>query len=153
MYQSQIFNFCTQSRTIVFLILLYMYIHFAYLPFPLRFLKHNEFFEIIFFYDTFFLIVLLYRYFFFEGFVGYLSSLLDINIGVPQGSILGPILFLIYINHLSNCSNFKTTLYADDSVLALSHKNVNCLRTMLNFELPKVNVRLKSNQLSLNVNI
>ena len=83
---------------------------------------------------------------------GYSSSFLDINIGVPQGSVLGPILFLIYINDLSNCSNFKTTLYADDSVLTLSHKNVNCLQTMLNFKLIKINAWLKSNQLSLNVN-
>ena len=73
----------------------------------------------------------------------YSSSLLNINIGVPQGSVLGPILFLIYINDLSNCSNFKTTLYADDSVLTLSYKNVNCLQTMLNFELPKINAWLK----------
>ena len=65
---------------------------------------------------------------------------------------LGPILFLIYINDLSNCSNFKTTLYANDSVLTLSHKNINCLPTMLNFELPKINAWLKSNRLSLNVN-
>ena len=63
---------------------------------------------------------------------GYSSSLLDISIGVPQGSVLGPILFLIFINDLSNCSNFKT-LYADDSVLTLSHKNLNCLQTMMNF--------------------
>ena len=70
---------------------------------------------------------------------GYSSSLLDINIGVPHGSVLVPVLFLIYINDLSNSSNFKTTLYADDSVLTLSHKNVNCLQTMLNFELPKIN--------------
>ena len=80
------------------------------------------------------------------------SLLLDINIGVPHRSVLGPILFLIHINDLSNCSNFKTTLYADDSVLTLSHKNVNCLQTMLNFELPKINAWLKSNQFSLNVN-
>ena len=84
--------------------------------------------------------------------IGCSSLLLDINIGVPQGSVLGPILFLIYINGLSNCFNFKTTLYADDSVLTLSHKNVNCLQTMLNFELPKINAWLKSNQLSLNAN-
>ena len=43
-------------------------------------------------------------------------------------------------------------IYGDDSVLTLSHKNVNCLQTMLNSELPKINAWLKSNQLSLNVN-
>ena len=82
---------------------------------------------------------------------GFSSSLLGINIGVPQGSVLGPILFLIYINDLSNCSNFATTLYADDSVLTLSHKNINCLQNILNCELTKINSWLKSNQLSLNV--
>ena len=54
---------------------------------------------------------------------GFTSPLSDVKIGVPQGSVLGPMLFLIYINDLANCSNFDTTLYADDCVLTISHKN------------------------------
>ena len=76
---------------------------------------------------------------------------LNINIGVFQGSVFF-FLFLIYINDLFNCYYFNKTLHADDSVLTLSHKNGNCMQTMLNLELPKISVWLKSNQLSLNVN-
>ena len=82
---------------------------------------------------------------------GFSSSYIDINIGVPQGSILGPLLFLIYINDISLCSNLKATLYADDSVFTLSHKNANTLQTKLNAELPKLNHWLKLNRLSLNL--
>ena len=69
---------------------------------------------------------------------GFSSSLLDIDISVSQGSVLGPIIFLIYINDLYYCSYFKTTLYADDSVLTLSHKNVNRLQYNLIVELCKI---------------
>ena len=76
----------------------------------------------------------------------------NINIGVPQGSVLGPILFLIYINDIVDCSNFNATLYADDSVLTLAHKNINTLQSNLSIEIPKINSWLIANQLSLNVN-
>ena len=83
---------------------------------------------------------------------GVSSLLKNINIGIPQGSALGPILFLIYINDIVDCLNFNVTLYADDSVLTLDHKNINTLQSNLNIEIPKINSWLIANQLSLNVN-
>ena len=62
---------------------------------------------------------------------------------MPDGSVLGPILFLIYINDLSTCSNLDTALYADDTVLTLLHNDVNCLQANLDYELPKIEFWLK----------
>ena len=50
------------------------------------------------------------------------SSLNDVKIGIPQGSVLRPI---IYLNDLVKCSNFDTTFYANDSVLTLSYSSTN----------------------------
>ena len=55
---------------------------------------------------------------------GVKSSFLDMEFGVPQGSILGPILFLCYINDMSASLDCRLSPYTDDSILIASGKSV-----------------------------
>ena len=81
------------------------------------------------------------------------SSKLPITCGVPQGSILGPLLFLLYVNDIANVSNiFMTTIFADDTNLFYSGTNIKDMIQTANTEMEKVVVWLQCNKLSLNIN-
>ena len=78
------------------------------------------------------------------------STLDNITCGVPQGSILGPVLFLIYINDLHQCTNLNLLSFADDTTLFLSGNSPKNVTENLNKELEKINDWLCANRLKLN---
>ena len=74
-----------------------------------------------------------------------------ITCGFPQGSILGPLLFLIYINDLHNLPEILNfILFTDDTNLFFSHKNIKIMFETVNKELNRIHKWFKANKLSLN---
>lgn len=82
---------------------------------------------------------------------GTLSSWREVKCGVPQGSILGPLLFVSYINDMATSVNCKLLLYADDSALVVSGKSVITIQAQLTKELENIYNWLIDNRLSLHI--
>ena len=75
----------------------------------------------------------------------------NILCGVPQGSILGPLLFLLYVNDLPNSTVLEPIMFADDTNLFFEHTDLRILFSMVNNELKKIYEWFNVNKLSLNV--
>ena len=80
-----------------------------------------------------------------------IKHLLEIDCGVPQGSILGPLLFLIYVNDFYLASKFKNVMFADDTILFISDENIGEPFQQMNNELKSVSSWFKANKLCINI--
>jgi hypothetical protein len=77
---------------------------------------------------------------------------MTIKTGVPQGSILGPILFLLYVNDIEHSSNLLSfILFADDTNIFYSNSCLKSLNKVIQEEVNKVAEWLNANKLSLNI--
>ena len=84
---------------------------------------------------------------------GKLSETKDITIGIPQGSILGPSLFLVFINDITDCLRLSTcNIYADDVVLYVSDMDIIVITSKLQADLYAINELYCKNRLRINTN-
>ena len=83
---------------------------------------------------------------------GSLSNSQILTCGIPQGTILGPLLFILYINDLPNClsNSVSARMYADDTHLTFASNNIETINDVMNLDLSNVNTWLTANKLTLN---
>ena len=82
----------------------------------------------------------------------HMSSCLDIACGVPQGSVLGPILFILYINDICKTSkNLQFVLFADDTNIFCTGEDLQQLRELITTEMSKLKKLFDNDKLSLNL--
>ena len=70
-----------------------------------------------------------------------------VNVGIPQGSCLGPLLFLVYINDIFSSTEINMRLFADDACLSYQHSDPACVNSVINKVLRKVDIWLRANKL------
>ena len=82
---------------------------------------------------------------------GETSPWLDVKLGVPKGSILGPRLFLIYVNDINNCNEHaEYTKFADDTTILTSGSTLESAVARMNKSLERADLWFKRNKLNLN---
>ena len=74
----------------------------------------------------------------------------NVTCGVPQGSTLGPLLFIIYINDLVQTTNFKVNLFVDDTLLIMLHKSIKKMQKQVNYKINQVGKWMNANKLTIN---
>lgn len=86
------------------------------------------------------------------GWNGILSKSQNITIGIPQGSILGPLFFILYVNDYPKCLNYShATIYADDTSQDVSDKSVDIIEYKLKEDLICAMEWMKNNKLTMNL--
>ena len=81
---------------------------------------------------------------------GFLSTEEEVDTGVPQGSVLGPLLFLVHISDLRYATNLETLNFADDTLLYHTFENPDEIQNYMNKEMVKVHKWMENNHLRIN---
>ena len=79
------------------------------------------------------------------------SHKMSISCGAPQGLVLGPLLFILYINDITNCTSSTLKLFADDTCLILLDKILTYLNVAINAEIKTIKKYMIANKLTLNI--